>query len=101
MTDLFCRVCDHEIIQNETGIYNYLVTLHKKNDRNMYKSIIINDVNLDGIDKILNDYIEIHNKKFNLYFINCYFNITFDNLTMDIETNFVYNKDKDATIILY
>ena len=66
MTDLLCRVCDCDIFENKTKLYKYLVTPHMDNDKNIYKRIIINDVNLDGIDEILNDYIEIHNKKFNI-----------------------------------
>ena len=29
--------------------------------------------NLDGVNKILNDYISTHNKNFDFYFINCEF----------------------------
>ena len=93
MTDLLCRVCDRDIFEKESKLYNYLTSFHKDNDKNMYKSIVINDVNLNEIDKIINDYIEIHNKKFNIYFIKCLFNISFDNLSIDLETNFVYNKE--------
>ena len=34
---------------------------------------------MDEVNKILNDYIFTHNKKFDFYFLNCEFVIEFDN----------------------
>ena len=90
--DLFCEVCDRSIIENESEYMNYLATLLKKDD-SLYKKII-NNVNLDEVDEILNDYISFHNENSDLYFVNCEFVIEFDNnFTGNVETNYLYNID--------
>ena len=93
MTDLLCPICDYDILNDKNEFYEYLTTRRKKYDKNIYKKYDINNINLDDVDKILNDYINIHNKKFDIYFIKCKFNIKFDNITRDLETNIVYNKE--------
>ena len=93
MTELLCRVCDREIFEDKSELDKYLDTGRTENDRSIYKNYVIKNIHLDNVDKILNDYVSIHNKKFDLYFIKCNFNITFDNYTTIIETNFVYNKE--------
>ena len=93
MTELLCRACDSDIFENEIKLNKFLTSLQKEKDKTIYKNYVINNVNLEDIDKKLNDYVKIHNKKFNLYFIKCNFNIKFDNYTSNIETNFVYNKE--------
>ena len=66
--------------------------MRKKNDKSLYKKYTINNINLDEVDEILNDYITTHNKKFDLYFIICEFKIEFDNnFTTNIENNYFYN----------
>ena len=92
MTELLCRVCDHEKFEDETELTNYLASQRKPNHRSIYKNYVIKNIHLDNVDKILNDYVSIHNKKFDLYFIKCNSNITFDNYTTNIETNFVHYK---------
>ena len=60
----------------------------------MYINYTINNINLDEVDKTLNDYITIHNEKFNFYLISCKLIIKFDdNFTENIETNYFYNTD--------
>ena len=60
----------------------------------MCKNYVINNVNLDEVDKILNKYISTQNKNFDIYFIYCDFLIEFDNnFTTNKETNYVYNTD--------
>ena len=83
--DLLREVCDRSIIQNEPEYYNYLTTLRKKDDKNLYKKHTINNVNLDQFDKIRNVYIPSHNKYFDFYFNICEIVIEFDN-------NFIANK---------
>ena len=78
--DLLCQVCDREIIENE-----YLAALGKKDDKNY----TINNINLDDVDKILNDYISTHNKSFDFCFIYCEFKIHFDKNFY----TYVYNKE--------
>ena len=46
------------------------------------------------MDKIFNFYISTHNKKFDIYYIDCELEILFDNnYTANIETNYHYNTD--------
>ena len=92
--DLLCKVCDREFFEDESEYNNYLVTLRKKNDKSLYKTYTINNVNLDEVNKVLNDYISTHNKKFDFYFLSCEFVIEFyNNFIANIETNFFYNTD--------
>ena len=53
--DLLCKVCDREIIENESEYNNYIATLRKRNDKCFYKHNTINNANLDEFDKILSD----------------------------------------------
>ena len=80
--DFLCELCDQSIIENHSEYNNYLATLRKKNDKFYKKNIkkcTINNVNLDEVNKILNDYLSTYNKKFDFSFINCEFVIEFDN----------------------
>ena len=54
---------------------------------------IINNANINNFDKIFNDYIINHNKKFDFYYINCEFLIETDNRLVKIEINFHHNTD--------
>ena len=67
--DILCKVCDKDIIENESEYKNYIASLCKKDDKSIYKKYIIYSFNLDEVDKILKDYVSTHNKKFNIYFI--------------------------------
>ena len=55
-----CKVCDRSIIENESEFMNYLATMRKKNDKSLPNKYTIKNINLDEIDKILNDYVTIH-----------------------------------------
>ena len=58
------------------------------------KHIIINNVDIDNIDTILDDIIEIHNKKFDIYHVMCSFNIKFDiNDIYELDTIYINNKE--------
>ena len=88
------KACDRSIIENESEYYNYLATLRKKDDKSLYKTLTINNVNLDKVNKILNDYISTHNKNFYFYFNICDFVQEFDNnFIANKKTNHVYNTD--------
>ena len=51
---------------------------------------------MDEVDKILNDYVSTHNKKFDIYFIYCEFKIQFDNKsTRDLATECVHNIESE------
>ena len=72
-------------------LYNYIVTF--KNNKNINKTIVIENIDLDNIEEILNDHIEIHNKKFNIYFVKCIFNIRFDDVIYELDTVYIHNKE--------
>ena len=90
--DLLCPVCDREIIENESEYKTYLASLRKRDAKNIYKKYVINNINLDEVDKILDDFVSTHNKKFDIYLIYCEFKIQFDNnSTRDLKTECVHN----------
>ena len=65
-----------------------------KNDKCFYTKYIINNVKINEFDKIFNYYITTHNKKFDFYYIDCEFEILFENnYTANIEINYHYNTD--------
>ena len=66
----------------------------KENDKYLYTKYIINNVKINEFDKIFNYYITTHNKKFDFYYIDCEFEILFENnYTANIEINYHYNTD--------
>ena len=80
------------IIENQSGHMNYLATLRKTDDKSLYKVNTANNLNLDEVNKILNDYIFTHYKNFDFYFINCEFVIEFDNnFIANIQTKIFHN----------
>ena len=92
--DYICQVCDRSLIENPSEYKHYLATSHTKNDNSLYIKYTINNINFDEVDKILNDHITTHNKKFCFYLISCKFVIEFDNSsTENIETNYFHNTD--------
>ena len=72
---------------------NYLFSLVKDDNKFIYVRYIINDVEINNFDKIFNDYITNHNKKFDFYYINCEFRLETNNRFIDIEINFHHNTD--------
>ena len=64
--------CDFFDIDMQNVSRNILIKslIHKKCLREKY---IINNPNFFEVDKILSDYVERNNKKFDLYLINCEF----------------------------
>ena len=99
MTELLCLKCNQDIFEDKNKLDNYLSIFQRENDKNIYKKILIDNVDLDNVDNILNDYIENHNKKFDIYFIKCLFKISFDNNIYELDTIFVYNKESCKLII--
>ena len=102
--EYICQVCDRSLIENPSEYQYYLITLHKKNDNSLYIKYTINNINLDDLDKKINDYISTHNEKFNFYLITCKFVIEFDDNSIEnIESNSFYNTDIINTkrILLY
>ena len=48
-------------------------------NQHIYNNHVINNINLDEVDKISNDYITSYNKKFDFYYIDYTFRIQLDN----------------------
>ena len=90
--DYICQVCDRSLIENPDEYQQYLATSHKKNDNSLYVKYTINNINLDELDRIINNHITTHNKKMNFYLIGCQLVIEFDNnFTENIETSYFCN----------
>ena len=62
---ILCKACDRSIFENESEYNEYLFTLRKRNN----KTYTINNINLDEVNNLLNDYISTHNKTFDFCFI--------------------------------
>ena len=77
----------------ETRYNKYIDCLLNKDNKNLYMKYINNNVDVNEFDKIFNNYIISHNKKFDLYYINCEFEIETNNDLINIEINFHYNTD--------
>ena len=92
--DYLCQVCDREIIESESEYKIYIVSLRKKDDKSIYKKYVLNINNLDEVNRTLKIYVSTHNKKFDIYFVYCEFNIQFDNnYTRNLSTACVHNKE--------
>ena len=92
--DLLCKVCDKDINENKNEYKDYIASLHKKDDKSIYKKDVINIINLGEFDKVLSFYISHHNKKFNIYFFKCDFQIELDNnFIAHIEIDYHHNND--------
>ena len=74
-----CEEGDQPIIENESEYKDYVATLRKKKDKSLYKKSTTNNINLDEVDKILNDYISHHDTNYGIDFIICEFKKEFDN----------------------
>ena len=78
----------HEIKYN-----NYLSSLVKNDNKFIYIKYIINKVDINNFEKLFNDYITNHNKKFEFFYINCEFQIATGCRLVNIEFNFHHNTD--------
>ena len=91
---LLGEVCDHSVIENESEYKEYLATLRKKNGKSFMKNFTINNINLGEADKILKDYVTIHNKKYCLSLLSEEFVLEFDNnFTANIQIKYFQNRD--------
>ena len=45
MTELLCKVCNHEIFENEPERNKYLTTLRKKNVESFYTNLLLKVLN--------------------------------------------------------
>ena len=72
---------------------NYINTLIKDDNKFLYMKYKINNVDINNFEKIFNNHITNHNKKFDFYFINCEFQIETYNRLINIEIKFHHNTD--------
>ena len=94
MAYIFCQVCDYEILNDKNEPNQYLVSFKKRYDRSLYFKYTVNNINLNNINKIFDYYINIHNEKFDRYFINCVIQLRFNNnITANLEICNHYNTD--------
>ena len=92
--DYICQYCDRLLLENPDEYENYLTTSSRKIDKNLYIKYTIINIDFDELDKILEDYISTHNKKFVFCLISCKLIIEFDkNFTENIKTDYYYNTD--------
>ena len=92
--DFICQYCDRLLIENPDEYENYLTTSLRNIDKNLYIKYNINNISFDELDKILEDYISTHHKKFVFYLISCELIIEFDNnFTANLKTNYYYYTD--------
>ena len=65
-----------------------------KNNKFLYTKYIIKNITIVEIDHIFENYINIHNQKFEFYYINCLFVIQFKNyIFATIQINDHYNTE--------
>ena len=91
---ILCNVCDRQIFENENQLKEYIATQRKRIDRCLYIDYTISNFDLDGFDKILNEYISFHNKKFLSYFFKLTCEIQFNNnFIQTLGTNYHSNSE--------
>ena len=83
-----CLNCDRDNIEY------YFKYGHLPDLRNKIKKYTIKNIEFDKVDEILNNYITIYNKDYDIYFINCRFKLEFDKkITRNKETKFITLKN--------
>ena len=70
----------HEIENN-----NYIASLVKHDNKFIYMRDIFNNVYINNFEKIFNNYITNHNKKFDFYYIYCEFQIETNNRLLNVQ----------------
>ena len=88
--ELLCYRCDRSVVDN---LFEYQ-KLREKNEKEIYLKYTFNNISLEEVDKMLNDYITTHNEKFDFYLISCDVVIQFDNnFTENIKTDSFCKRD--------
>ena len=91
-----CENCDREIFENPFEYEDHYPDLGNK-----IKRYTNNNIKLDEVGEILNNYITIYNKDYDIYIIICKFNLEFDNkFILNIETNYIHMESEKINIIL-
>ena len=94
-----CPACNTWITQNPSEYNEFTSTMRKKRDQHLYENNIINIINLDKVDKILDDYVTTHNKIFYYYLVGCDIKLEFDNNSTSILDIGYCNNVNDITQI--
>ena len=55
-----CPACNTWITQNPSEFNENTPTMRKKHDQHLYENYIINNINLDKVDKTIDDYVTTH-----------------------------------------
>ena len=88
---MLCENCDREILNNPI---QYLDT--QADLGNEIKKYTINTIEMGKVDEILNNYITIYNKDYDICFINCKFKLEFDNnFILNIDTHYIHNVESE------
>ena len=88
---MLCENCDREILDNPSYYLDKEPHLGNK-----IKRYTINNIELDKIDEILNNYITIYNKDYDIFCINCKFILEFDNnFILNTETHYIHNAERE------
>ena len=89
-----CNVCDRETFGDENQLQEYVSTQRKRINRCLYIDYTINNIDLHGFDKILNEYVSYHNKKFTSYLLKLTCELKFNiNFIQTLETNYHSNSE--------
>ena len=81
--------CDRKILENPLQY-----EVHYPESGNRIKRYTNNTIKLDEVSEILNNDITIYNKDYDIYFINCKFELEFDNIyILNIESNYIHNME--------
>ena len=86
----FSFVCDRTINIKSKNIHPKSLT-HNQNEKSIRNNHTSKNSNFFDIDKIFNDYIANHNKKFDSCLFKWEFKLVFNNFTPHIKTEFYQN----------
>ena len=91
-----CEICDRKILDNAIQHPNKEPDLENK-----IKSYTHKNIKLDEVGEILNIYITIYTKDYDIYFINCKFTPEFDNkFILKLETTYIQNMESEKINII-
>ena len=100
MCDLLCADCRRKIFKNSDDIIDYFNNIKEEIDNNTRKKVYIDNIDLNNIEEILNNYINNNYNKYDYYFVKVTFNISFDeDDNIDLFTTYEHNNEIYKIII--